>query len=120
VGDGSSGEREVKGEGGKGSRSLEAPGIPIYSHHRGGRAKLGEGWCDVALPVPAGEHRAATLTPVGVSQRRAEVTRGDPPHLCHTQVLPRAPTWRCCLAFIFGPIKLLTNLELEVLIWLGR
>jgi hypothetical protein len=33
-------------------------------------AELGGGWCDVALPVLAGEHRAATLTPVGC--RRGE------------------------------------------------
>jgi hypothetical protein len=30
-----------------------------------GGAELGGRWCDVALPVLAGEHRAATLTPVG-------------------------------------------------------
>jgi hypothetical protein len=27
-------------------------------------AELGGGWCDVALPILAGEHRAATLTSV--------------------------------------------------------
>jgi hypothetical protein len=32
---------------------------------RGGGAELGGRWCDVALPVLAGEHRAATLTPAG-------------------------------------------------------
>jgi hypothetical protein len=30
-----------------------------------GGAELGGGWFDVALPVLAGEHRAATLTSVG-------------------------------------------------------
>jgi hypothetical protein len=33
-------------------------------------AELGGRWCDVALPVLVGEHRAATLTPVGC--RRGE------------------------------------------------
>jgi hypothetical protein len=36
----------------------------------GGGAELGGGRFDVALPVLAGEHRAATLTPVGC--RRGE------------------------------------------------
>jgi hypothetical protein len=35
---------------------------------RGG-AELGGGWCDVALPVLAGEYRAATLTPVWCRRR---------------------------------------------------
>ena len=34
--------------------------------------------------------------------------RGDPLTCVSPRVLPRAPTWRCCLAFIFSPIKLLT------------
>jgi hypothetical protein len=42
---------------------------PRRSANRGG-AELGGGWFDVALPVLAGEHRAATLTPVGC--RRGE------------------------------------------------
>jgi hypothetical protein len=37
-------------------------------------AELGGGCFDVALPVLVGEHRAATLTPVGA----AEVSRREP------------------------------------------
>jgi hypothetical protein len=36
VGDGSSGSREAKGEAARVWRSPEAPGTPIYSHHRVG------------------------------------------------------------------------------------
>jgi hypothetical protein len=44
------------------NRSLFSPGF-------GGGAELGGRCFDIALPVLAGEHRAATLTPVGVPQR---------------------------------------------------
>jgi hypothetical protein len=40
----------------------------------GGAHRTREGCFDVALPVLAGEHRAATLTPSGA----AEVSRGEP------------------------------------------
>jgi hypothetical protein len=42
VGDGSSGEREAKGEGGEGLRLPEVPDTPIYSHHRGGSDRGGQ------------------------------------------------------------------------------
>jgi hypothetical protein len=51
-----------------GEVTLANPGSPSPG---GGVAELGGGWCDVALPVLAGEHRAATLTPVGCG-------RGEP------------------------------------------
>jgi hypothetical protein len=44
--------------------------IPVLTFNRGGGQNFGGGCCDVALPVLAGEHRAATLTPVGC--RRGE------------------------------------------------
>jgi hypothetical protein len=37
---------------------------------RGGKSR--GGWFDVALPVLAGEHRAAMLTPVGCRRGRGE------------------------------------------------
>jgi hypothetical protein len=40
----------------------------------GGGAELGAPWFDIALPVLAGEHRVATLTPWSA----AEVSRGEP------------------------------------------
>src|SRR2546423_7546207 len=52
---------------------------------RGG-AELGGRWCDVALPVLAGEHRAATLTPVGCRRGGAELSRGD--HWVRPGVIP--------------------------------
>jgi hypothetical protein len=69
VGDGSPGSREAEGEGGEGfyiARSGSKCDLLVIE----GGPELGGRCFDVALPVLAGEHRAATLTPVGC--RRGE------------------------------------------------
>ena len=43
--------------------------INLHCTARGGEAELEGVWFDVALPVLAGEHRAATLTSRRVPQR---------------------------------------------------
>ena len=68
MGDGSPGSREAEGEGGEGfyvAQSGRCPDLLVI-----GGAELGGGEFDIAFPVLAGEHRAATLTPVGC--RRGE------------------------------------------------
>jgi hypothetical protein len=52
----------------------------LFCRFTAGGEELGGRWFDVALPVLAGEHRAATLTLVGC--RRG--SPGDPLTLCLT------------------------------------
>jgi hypothetical protein len=73
VGAGSPGSREVEGGGGEGFYNRPKQQVPIYSYRgergwgkkKGGGAELEPRRPDIALPVLAGERRAATLTPVG-------------------------------------------------------
>jgi hypothetical protein len=74
VGDGSPGSREAEDEGGEGFYIAQSGRCPDLLVILGGGAELGGRRFDVALPVLAGEHRAATLTPPGA----AEVSRGEP------------------------------------------